>query len=336
VVRRLLLVPRPRTPRVVRDQLVLATTPPIQRLFINGRGGSRSPPLRLNRRRGSRPPPLRLNQRRNNRPPPRAVDLQVRINGPAPLVTMRRFLLTPPRLRRRLGTLLLPAPPPTPTPLVLLGRWPIGPDDLRAPGTFPMVVRLIDIVGEVPEPLVAPSNRSHAVIRRVEVSPQLRPVEIDVVELAAGQIGPGGVDRNEVGVVEPAGPRRIERTLRPASLPAPAGPALPALGQLIDGRLRIRRPPPGGDDGIRLVALLVVTFLHDRGVRHQGVLVVLLFPVLVVLEAHATAPRTSTWSKTSAERPGECSSPRRRIVPPSLTHVPYASGCPLRAVDVEG
>ncbi|TDO31116.1 hypothetical protein C8E87_6526 [Paractinoplanes brasiliensis] len=188
-----------------------------------------------------------------------------------------------------------------------------------------VIERLVDVVVRV-VPVVTPCVCR---VGRVEVGPQLGPVEVDLVEVVAGQVGLGRVDRHEVGVVEPARPLRVERGLRLGRLPAGAagGAALTACGQLVD-RAAGAAAAAGRNHRIRDVASLVLALLHDRRVGDDGILRVLLFPVFVVLEAHTVVPGACV------RRQGRCRSPHRRMPRPPI--VTRARMVGFHAVDVEG
>ncbi len=231
------------------------------------------------------------------------------------------------------GVLLAPAAPPAGGTFLVLGAA----DRLRT-GVRPMAVRhqvsmvegLVDVAVRV-VPLGAPpwGAVGDRVVRRVEVGAELGPVEVDVVEVVAGQVGLGRVDRHEVGVVEPARPLRVERDLWLARLPAgvAGGAALTSGGQLVDGVVVVvvvGVATPGRDDRLRGVTPLVLAFLHDRGVGDDRVLGVLLVPVFVVLEAHAAAPRAAE-RQTCARRRGDSPSPHSRMPRPRSSRVPGSS-----------
>ncbi|WP_433790202.1 hypothetical protein [Actinoplanes sp. CA-252034] len=126
----------------------------------------------------------------------------------------------------------------------------------------------------------------------VEVDGEFGPVEVDVVEVVADEVVDGRVDGLEVGVVEPAGPFGVEGgLLAEVAVVGSAG------------------APAGRHDRVRNGTFGVVLLLFDRGARHERVLVVLVRPVLVVLEAHDAAPN----------RLGKDPTPRRRIRATVLT-----------------
>ncbi|BAL90450.1 hypothetical protein AMIS_52300 [Actinoplanes missouriensis 431] len=106
----------------------------------------------------------------------------------------------------------------------------------------------------------------------VEVDAEFGTVEVHVVEVVAGQVRLGGVDRLEVGIVQPAGALLVEG------------------GAASRRRLAVTAGAPGRDDRVRRGTPGVVLLLDHRGLRHEGVLVVLVRPVFVVFEAHEEAP----------------------------------------------
>ncbi|WP_145831001.1 hypothetical protein [Actinoplanes teichomyceticus] len=206
-----------------------------------------------------------------------------------------------------------------PAPATVLAMRPVP---VRRPPGAPVVVTL-------PAALalgILQGRRIHdREVRLVEVHAQFGTVEVDVVEVVAGQVVDGGVDRYEVRIVQPARTVRVEGVRR-----------LPATVRTVGGRLvTVRIRSPGGDDRVGGGPLLVVALLDHRVFGHQRVLVVLVVPVLVVLEAHAAA----------SLRPGNVPPPRRRICATVLTWTtsappvpaPRAPGSTARhVVDVEG
>ncbi|MDR6316660.1 hypothetical protein [Actinoplanes couchii] len=164
----------------------------------------------------------------------------------------------------------------------------------------PSTGRALVTVRAAPRRVAAPQVRTRrrvldGEVGFVEVDAEFGPVEVDVVEVVADQVVDVGVDRHEVGLVEPAGPLGVEGGL----LLAPGRELV--LGE---GGTAARR-----NDGVRNLTLGVVLLLNDRGTRHERVLAVLVLPVFVVLKAHDEAPN----------RLGKNPPPRRRMEATVLT-----------------
>jgi hypothetical protein len=173
-----------------------------------------------------------------------------------------------------------------------------------------VIVGLVDVVVVVGElrvgvfTLPRPRRRE---LGGVEVGAEFGPVEVDVVVGVAGQVGPGRVDRHEVGVVEPAGPLRVERV---GGRGPPGAPGRQFVDRAV---LVVGVAVPGRDDRIGCRPFLVLLLLDDGGIGYERILVVFVFPVFVVLEAHAVTPRPGAGRSVSSV----C-----RIMPPSSSERP--------------
>ncbi|MEU4237031.1 pentapeptide repeat-containing protein [Actinoplanes sp. NPDC026619] len=266
--------------------------------------------------------------------PARPVTLRRTGTRPGPPATLRGVAARPPTALRRISIALRRATarhrPAAATGFVVdLAGADGGGRLVAVSGQVTVVERLVDVVGEVAEPVVAAlagvAGAADREVRRVEVGAQLGAVEVDVGELVAGQVGDRRVDRGEVGVVEPARPLRVERGLRVARRAVTRGTSLPAGRELVHGAVG-RAGSAGGNDRVGGRPFLELTFLNDRRIRHNRILRVFVVPVFVVLVAHAAAPRAGTRRRGVGDKP-QC-----RIVPPvvdrpSTRMAPPSGGC---------